>query len=86
MLAKLVEVVNAKIEEEKLLVIGVDWGGSHETNAVIPDRIDTDENGIHIEGENLMLDITNKKAYDVSFNEDEDEFVITQGQVTFYLS
>ena len=86
MLAKLVEVVNTKIEEEKLLVIGVDWGGSHETNAVIPDRIDTDENGIHIEGENLMLDIASENAYNVSFNENEEEFVITQGQVTFYLS
>jgi hypothetical protein len=54
--------------------------------AIIPDKITTDCHGIHIEGEKLILDITNEQKYDVSYDEDEEEFIIKQGDITFYLS
>ena len=86
MVAKLVERVNEKIAEEELLVIGVKHVGLCEMNAVIPDKIKTDEKGIHIEGENLMLDITNEEKYEVFFNETEDKFIIKHGAATYHLS
>ena len=86
MVTKLVERVNEKIAEEELLIIGVNHVGLHEMNAVIPDKIKTDEQGIHIQGENLILDITNEEKYEVFFNETEDEFIIKHGAATYHLS
>lgn len=87
MTLKLVETVSKKIEDAKLLVVGTDIYGSHETVAVVPDKITADDHGIHIEGEKLILDITDdKKDYNVTYDEFEEEFVIKQGDVTYYIS
>ena len=50
------------------------------------DKISTEDDGICIEGEKLVLNITNEEDYKVSFNDDEEEFIIEQGNVTYYLS
>lgn len=87
MTLRLKQVVNKKIEDEKMLVIGADFLGTYETVAVIPGKITADEHEIHIEGEKLILDITdNKQKFDIIYDEDEDEFIIKQGEVTFYIS
>jgi hypothetical protein len=86
MIANFVETVNKKIEDEKLLVIGIDWTGGHETNAVIPDKIITDDHGICIESKNLILNITNEEKYDMFYDEEEEEFIINQGHVTYHFS
>lgn len=59
--------------------------GSHELNRVLPERINTDH-GIYIEGENYILDISDKEKYDISFDETEEEFIIHQGKITFTIS
>ena len=85
MVLKLVEMVMGKIEEENLLVISIECGTCHIMNAFIPDTINT-ENGIYIEGEYFILDISNKNEYQIEYNEMEDEFIIRQGNTIFYLS
>lgn len=87
MTLELMQTVNKKIEDGKLLVVGKDLFGTHETVAVIPNKITADEHRIHIEGEKLILDITDdKEKYEVGYDELEEEFVIKQGNNTFYIS
>lgn len=84
---ELEEVVNKKIEDGKYLVIGIEFLGSSKTNAVIPDKIIVNEHEIHIEGEKLILDITDdEEKFYVEYDEFEEEFVIRQGNVTIYIS
>ena len=86
MVSKIVKKVFEKIEKEEMLYVSVDCGSSHMIDAVIPDKISTEDDGICIEGEKLVLNITNEEDYKVSFNDDEEEFIIEQGNVTYYLS
>lgn len=84
MVSKMIEKVYKKIENEEKLCVSVNYGAGHILDAVIPDNISIDE-GIYIEGENLILNITNEEEFKVSFNDHEEEFVIEQGNVTYYL-
>lgn len=86
MVSKLIERINEKIEEEKLLVIGIRHDEVRELNTVIPEKIHTDEEGIHIEGENLILDISCGESHKVIYDEVEDQFIIQGESVTIYLS
>lgn len=86
MVSKIVKKVSEKIEKEEMLYVSVDCGSSHVVDAVIPDKISTEDDRIYIEGENLILDITNEEDYKVSFDDEEEEFIIEQGNITYYLS
>ena len=85
MVSKIVEKVFEKIEKEEKLYVSVDCGASRVIDAIVPDNISTEDDGIYIEGENLILNITNEEDYKVNFNDVEKEFVIEQGNVTYYL-
>ena len=86
MVLKIVEMVFEKIENGEMLFVSVKHGASHIIDAVIPDRISTEDGGIYIEGENLILNITGEKEFIITFDNVEEEFIITQGEVTYYLS
>lgn len=86
MVSKIVEKVFEKIEKEELLYISMNCGASHIIDAVIPDKISTEDNGIYIEGEKLILNITNEEDFKISFDDTEEEFIIEQGNVTYYLA
>ena len=87
MTIKLQQMVDRKIEEGKLLVIGSDLVGSHMTTAVVPMKITVDEHRILIEGEKLILDITNEKEkFIIYYDKIEEEFIIEQGDITIFLS
>jgi len=84
MVSKFTEMVNEKIEEESLLTIGINCGSSHIMEAIVPYTINTDS-GIYIEGENFSLNITDDEEYVISYDEIEEDFIITQGNNVFYL-
>lgn len=86
MVSKIVEKVFEKIEKEEKLYVSVNYGAGHVLDAVVPDKISTEDEGIYIEGENLILNITNEEDFKVSFDDIEEEFIIEQGNVTYYLS
>ena len=86
MVLKIVEMVFEKIENGEMLYVSVNCGASHLTDAVIPDNINTEDDGIYIEGENLILNITGEKEFIITFDNVEEEFIITQGEVTYCLS
>ena len=86
MVSKIVEKVFEKIEKEEKLHVSVNYGAGHMLDAAVPEKISTKDDGIYIEGENLILNITNKEDFKVSFNDVEEEFIIKQGNVTYYLS
>jgi len=86
MVSKLVKRVNDKIENEKLLYITMDCDGSTINNAVVPDMISVEDEEIYVEGGNLMLHITNEKKFQVDYDDSEEEFVIKQGDTTYYIS
>ena len=71
MIEELVKKVTEKIVNEKMLIIGIDLAGSHELNRILPEKINT-EHGIYIEGENYILDISDKEKYDTSTEVPED--------------
>lgn len=85
MVLKLVEKVNEKIDNGQYLHVACDCGVSRIMDTVVPDSINT-EDGIYIEGENLILNITNDKEINIDFDEIEEEFIIHQGSVTYFLS
>jgi len=85
MIEELVKKVTEKIVNEKMLIIGIDLAGSHELNRILPEKINT-EHGIYIEGENYILDISDKEKYDISYDEIAEEFSIHQGNITFSIS
>lgn len=85
MVLKLVEKVNEKIDNGQYLHVACDCGAGRIMDAVVPDSIDT-EDGIYIEGENLILNITNDEEINIDFDEIEEEFIIHQGNVTYFLS
>ena len=85
MVTKIAERVSEKIENGELLSVSVNCGASHLMEAIVPDKIDT-QDGIYIEGERLILNITNEENFTVDYDEIEDEFIINQGSNTFYLS
>ena len=84
MVTKIAEKVYNKIENEEVLCVAIDCGGSRIMDSVIPETVDVEE-GIYIEGENLILNITNEEEVKIKFDEVADEFIIEQGNVTFYL-
>ena len=86
MVSKMIEKVNKKIENEEMLYVAADCGVGRLMDAVVPERISTENGNIYIEGENLILNITNEKEYNIGFDEIEEEFVIKQGNVTYFLS
>lgn len=85
-IAEIAEKVFEKIKKEEVLYVSFNCGSSHMIDAVIPDKISTENNRIYIEGENLILNITNEEEFKVIFDDIEDEFIIKQGNVTYYLS
>ena len=85
MVSKIVEKVLEKIEKEEKLCVTVDCGSSRMIDAVVPDNISTEDDGLYIEGENLILNITNEEDFKVSFDDTEKEFIIEQGNVTYHL-
>ena len=85
MVTKLVERVSEKIESGELLSVSINCGASHTMNAIVPDKIDT-QDGIYIEGERQIVNITNEENFTVDYDEIEDEFIINQGNTTFYLA
>ena len=86
MVSKIMEKVFEKIENGEMLYVSVNCGASHLTDAVIPDNINTEDDGIYIEGENLILNITSEEEFTIAFDNVEEEFIIKQGNVTYYLS
>ena len=57
------------------------------TTAVVPMKITVDEHRILIEGEKLILDITNEKEkFIIYYDKIEEEFIIEQGDITIFLS
>lgn len=78
-----VEMVNKKIEEENLLTICMKHGVIQIINSIIPDNINTD-NGIHIKGEWLSLDIS--ADCEITYDEFDDEFAIKCSDGTLYFS
>ena len=86
MVSKIVEKVFEKIENKEKLSVSVNCGAGRMLDAVVPDKISTEDDGIYIEGENLILNITNEEDFNVSFDDVEEEFIIEQGNVTYYLS
>lgn len=85
MVTKIAEKVYNKIENEEKLSVVIDCGASRTMNAAIPDMIDIEDGGIYIEGEDLIVNITNQEEIKIDFDEVADEFIIEQGSVTFYL-
>ena len=85
MVSKLVEKVNEKIDNGQYLHVACDCVAGHFMDAVTPDLIDV-EDGIYIEGENLILNITNDEEISIDFDEIEEEFIIHHGNVTYFLS
>lgn len=85
MVLKIAERIYEKIEKEEKLCVVINCGKSHIMDKVVPDTVDV-EDGIYIEGENLILDINSDEEIKISFDEAEDEFVIKQGDVTYYIS
>lgn len=83
MLKNFVEMVNGKIEEDNLLTIGIKCGNVHLIDAVVPYTINTD-NGIHIKGDWMNLDIP--ADYEITYDEFDDEFVIECGGMTIFFS
>lgn len=81
----MIKKVTEKNENEQMLIIEIELAGSHELNRILPEKIDTDH-GIYIEGENYILDISDKEKYEISYDEIEEEFVIHQGNTTFAIS
>ena len=57
-----------KIENGEMLFVSVKHGASHIIDAIIPDRISTEDGGIYIEGENLILNITGEKEFIITFD------------------
>jgi len=84
MVLKLVEKVNEKIEEGKLLCVASECNASRMIDSVVPEMINVENDEIYIEGDNLILHITNEEEYDIVFDEYEDEFVIQQGNIIYY--
>ena len=85
MVSKIVKKVFEKIEKEEKLYVSVDCGASRLIDAVVPDNIITEDDGIYIEGENLILNITNEEDFKVSYDDAEKEFIIEQGNATYHL-
>lgn len=85
MIKELEKKITQKIENEKMLVICRETEGSHNLQRVVPNRINI-EHGIYIEGDDYILDISDKVAYDVSFDELEDEFMVRQGHDIYTFS
>ena len=86
MVTNLVKRVKEKIAEEELLFYGIKHDGIRELNAIIPEKIKTNEEEIHIEGENLILDITCDEFHKVTYDEVEDQFVFQNDSITIYIS
>lgn len=84
MVSKIAERIYEKIESGKKLCVLIRFGNSHIMNAVVPDTVDV-EDGIYIEGEDLILNISNDAETKITFDEVEDEFIVEQGDVTYYL-
>lgn len=85
MVSKIIEKVLEKIEKEEKLCVTVDCGASRVIDAVVPDNIITENDEIYIEGENLILNITNEEDFKVSYDDVEKELIIEQGNVTYHL-
>lgn len=85
MVSRIVERIYEKIESEKKLCVSIRFGNSHIMNAAIPDIVDV-RDGIYIEGGDLILNISNDVKTKITFDEVEDEFIIEQGDVTYYLA
>lgn len=78
------EMVNEKIETDSMLSVSIECDSSHVLEAFVPYSINT-EDGIYIEGESFLLNITNEEAFTIDYDETEDEFIIKQGSTIFYL-
>ena len=68
MVLKFEERVNEKIESGELLFVSTYCGASHTMNSVVPDKIDT-QDGIYIEGERLIINITSEENFTVDYDE-----------------
>lgn len=85
MVSRIAERIYEKIENGTKLCVSIRFGNSHIMNAVVPDVVDV-EDGIYIEGEDLILNISNDAETKITFDEVEDEFIVEQGDVTYYLT
>jgi hypothetical protein len=85
MVSRIMERIYEKIENGERLYVCIKSGDSYIMDAIVPDSIDV-EDGIYIEGENLILNISSDTETKIFFDETEEEFVIVQGDITYYLS
>ena len=83
MMKNFVEMVNVKIEEEVLLTICIKCGNVNIMNSIVPYSINV-ENGIHIKGDWMNLDVPSD--YEISYNEFDDEFTVECENMTIFFS
>jgi len=83
---KLTEMVNHKLEEGKLLMVGVQANGTSFVDSVIPELLINNDECLYIEGDNLMLNIPKNKISEVVFDEMEEEYIIKCENMIYSLS
>lgn len=83
---KLAEMVNQKLEEGKLLTVGIQSHGVSFVDSVVPESLIDDDECLYVEGDNLILNISKEEVSDVMFDELEEEYVVKCGDLVYLLS
>ena len=83
---KLAEMVNQKLEEGKLLTVGIQSNGVSFVDSVVPESLIDDDECLYIEGDNLILNISKEEVSEVVFNEIEEEYIVKCSDSVYLLS
>ena len=83
---KLAEMVNQKLEEGKLLTVGIQSNGVSFVDTVIPESLIDDDECLYVEGDNLILNISKEEVAEVLFDELEEEYIIKCDNMIYSLS
>jgi len=86
MVLQLIEMVQNKIKEGEILTLSMGKGDSYVITSGIPEKVDFKNDKIYIECDNLMLSISADEKYSVSFDEFEEEYIISQGSMKYSLA
>lgn len=86
MVIDFVNMIERKIEGGEKLCVSSECGSSHIITSMYPETIDTSHNDIYIEGNDLIFHMTSDQQYFVTYDEEENMFIVKQGEATYYFS